>query len=240
MNEKLIGDIVLNKNKYTLSQVEEIIDSHIQNDTNFLFVCDFALAHYIYDYLDDSYGIKPESLELSKEVDEYYVSLQFYNDNKFTLVCEYASWNQGKYKYDDVDKNNYYVFTDMSFGDARYFLLGKGDFQFCELVYVNKDEEVITENKNNQYDVCDECSQCIGCDEHCGRGNHNEEFSDEELSDEDEEIIKLIEKYASNIENENLCECGCELRNILFELFDVGRNIGFGDAKDQVREFLDG
>jgi len=179
---------MLNKNKYTISQVEGIIDSHIELDTNFLMVTNFALAHCICDYLDDSYGITAESLQLSTEVDEYYVSLQFSNDGNISLVCEYASWNKVKYKYDDVDKNNYYIFTDMSFGEVREFLLGKGDLQFCEFVD-DEDVELAIED-NGQYDVCDECKDCIGCDEHCGRGYRDEEYI-EDCEDEDLEECEL-------------------------------------------------
>jgi hypothetical protein len=106
----------------------------------------------------------------------------------------------------------------------------------------NEDEDDIEENTDEIDDVDPQC-ECCNCDDedcddfHCTCGEN--EGDEQEFSDEDEEIIKLIEKYASIIEEEPLCKCGCELRNILFELFDVGRNIGFGDAKDMIKEFLE-
>ena len=52
---------MLNKNKYTLFEVEEIIDFHIENDKNFLMVTNFALAHCICDYLTSHAKNSPTS-----------------------------------------------------------------------------------------------------------------------------------------------------------------------------------
>ena len=102
---------MINKNTYTLPQVKEIIDEHLELSRNFLLVCDFSLAHYIYDYLSNDYGIEIESLELSSEVDEYYVSMSFYSDGEMKSFCEFAKCSNGQYKYDEVDNIDYYVFV---------------------------------------------------------------------------------------------------------------------------------
>jgi len=49
-------------------------------------------------------------------------------------------------------------------------------FKVEELV---ADEMELEESYDNQYDVSPECANCDGCDEHCGRGNHDEEYIDE-------------------------------------------------------------
>ena len=86
--------------------------------------------------------------------------------------------------------------SDMSFGDVREFLAGKGRVIFCEFDDENNTEELTTEEYDNQYDVSPECANCDGCDEHCGRGNHDEEYIDEI----DEDICSEC--------GETDCDCG--------------------------------
>jgi len=248
---------MLNKNKYTLSQVENIIDSHIENSTNFLMVTNFALAHCICDYLNDTYGIEAEVLELSTEVDEYYLSLSFYGNSDIKFFCEFASWNQGKYKYDDVENNNYYIFTDMPFGETREYLKGEGDLQFCELV----DDEVelatgdddSNDSQYDVYDVCDECKNCIGCDEHCGRGNRDEEYiedcEDEELENncdefctceyctEEREQAVITEFLDMLFDPEGACK-NCIIEKFIDSLYTF-KDFGVREVKEEMKEFLE-
>lgn len=175
-------------NKYTLPQVTEIIDDHLDIERGFTFVCDFALAHYIYDYLHNDYGFQAESVELSSDIDEYYVSMSYFKDGDVLFICEPARCNDETYKYDEIDDIDYYIFSVMSKDVASGILCGKRSVLFwCRLV----------DNDYCDCDVCDECSQCIGCDEHCGRGNHDEEF-EENRDCEDEELEEICE----------FCTCG--------------------------------
>jgi len=102
--------MLINKTPYTISQVEEIIDINLQESQSFMFVADFALAHYIYDYLHNDYGIIATSLELSNDIDEYYVSLSFYSDGDMDFVCEPSKGEDDDYKYDESNDVEYYVF----------------------------------------------------------------------------------------------------------------------------------
>jgi len=221
----------INKQKYTLSQVEGIIDSHIESETNFTLVCNFELAHYIYDYLGNEYDVEADSIELSSEVDEYYVSMNFYK-NDITFVCEYAKWDQaGTYKYDDGDKIDYFVFSNMSFGDIREYLSRDGCIRFCELIDEDCIDDTEVENENvdelldgeEHYQDC----PCVSC-----------KMSRGEFTDDEEYEIGLVEHYAQYIENSE-CECGSDLRNILYSMLQECMSMGYENAKDEMREFLE-
>jgi len=169
---------MINKSKYTLLQVEDIIDNYLQNSQNFMFVCDFAMAHYIYDYIHNDYGIVAECLELASDVDEYYVSMQFYDDGDMVLVCEFAKGNDGTYKYDEVDDIHYFVFSDMAFGDVREFLLGKGGLLFCELVgdgYVEEEDLDDTDELLDGEEHYQDC-KCSDCTNKCKQDELDELF----------------------------------------------------------------
>jgi len=235
----------INKQKYTLSQVEEIIDSHIESDTNFTFVCNFELAHYIYDYLGNEYDVEADSIQLSSEVDEYYVSLNFYK-NDITFVCEYAKWDQaGTYKYDDGDKIDYFVFSNMSFGDIREYLSGDGCIRFCELI--DEDEELCNCNDCD----CKDGSACDGCGREVDNGNVEEKeelvipcdcvdckSARGEFTEDEEYEIGLVEHYAQYIES-SPCECGSELRNILYSMLQECMSMGYENSREEMREFLE-
>jgi len=245
----------INKQKYTLSQVEEIIDNHLDSEQNLMFICDFSVAHYIYDYIHNDYGIDAECMELSSNVDEYYVSLQFYKDEEIGFFCEFARCNDGTYKYDEVDNIDYYVMSNMSFGDVREFLAGKGRVIFCEFDDESNVEELVTEDESY---LC-KCCSCDNddCDEYnctCGKPDccDNELLEDEncvpcpcvscksargEFTPEEEYEIGLVEHYAQYIENSE-CECGSQLRNILYSMLQECMSMGYENAKDEMREFL--
>jgi len=257
----------INKQKYTISQVEEIIDSHIESDTNFTFVCNFELAHYIYDYLGNEYDVEADSIELSSEVDEYYVSLNFYK-NDITFVCEYAKWDQeGTYKYDDGDKIDYFVFSNMSFGDIREYLSRDGRIRFCELIDEDCIEDLEVESiDDRQYDVSPECANCDGCDEHCGRGNHDEEYLEDdncvpcqcetycesrgEFDDEDELEFCTCEYCTEEREQNAISEfldmlfdpegaCReCIIEKFIDSLYTF-KNFGIKEVKENMREWLE-
>jgi len=261
---------MLIKIKYTEIQIEEIIDSHIEMDRNFLLVCDFALAHYVYDYIHNEYDLEAQELELSSEVNEYYISMSFYENGDITFICEFAKWDQeGKYKYDESDNQDYYVFTEMSFSDARDFLNSNGIMKFCELVEDNStieeddnvegvipcgcdwccaqrelEQQELEEQKDRESDVCDECKDCVGCDEHCGRGNHDEEYIDES-----EEELCFCEEC--NIEREQglIRECldmvfdpdacvDCTIDKVIETMYKF-KELGYLEAREEMRDFLE-
>jgi len=248
-----------NKQKYTISQVEGIIDSHLDSNTNFMFICNFSLAHYIYDYIHNDYGIDAECMELSSDVDEYYISLQFYKNEEIGFFCEFAKMDDGTYKYDEVDNIDYYVMSDMSFGDVREFLAGKGKVIFCEFVDESNVDDVELEEESYlckccscDNDDCDEYNCTCGkpdCDE-VENGNVDEYLEDEncipcqcveckmsrgELTDDEEYEIGLVEHYAQYIENSE-CECGSELRNILYSMLQECMSMGYENKQEEINE----
>lgn len=235
-------------NKLTLSQVEQIIDNHLESETNFMFVCDFPLAHYIYDYLHNDYGIKAESLELSTEIDEYYFSVTFYKDNEICLICENAKCENGDYKFDDnCDWIDYFIFTDMDKNLVNEKLEGKGSKSFFELV---EDEEDYIEDTNvDNTDVCDECFQCVGCDEHCGRGNHDEEYFEEDDNENGKEDLCFCEECQQEREqdildslftmlfDENACR-NCVINKVIDTVYEF-KKLGYLEARAEIKEFLE-
>ena len=212
--------MLINKTKYTPSQVKGIIDLNLQESKSFMFVCDFSLAHYIYDYLHNDYGIVATAIELSTDINEYYVSLQFYPDGDMDFVCEFSKIEEDdSYKYDESNDVNYYVFSNMAFGDTREYLIGKGELDFCELV----DEDCVNEllDGEEHYQNC----PCVSCKS--ARG---------EFTDDEEYEIGLVEHYAQYIENSE-CECGSELRNILYSMLQECMSMGMKML--EMREFLE-
>ena len=216
----------INKQKYTLSQVEDIIDSHIESDRDFTFICGFELAHYIYDYLGNEYGVEANSVELSSEINEYYVSMTFFKDGDIDFFCEYAKWDQdGTYKYSEGDNLDYFVFTDMSFGDVREFLGGKDTkVVFCELVDEGCVDEMECENGNMMLEDNEIPCNCVSCKS--ARG---------EFTDDEEYEIGLVEHYAQYIENIE-CECGSELRNILYSMLQECMSMGYENKQEEIDE----
>jgi len=208
---------MINKTEYIFSQVEDIIDYNLQESKSFLFVCDFALAHKIYDYIHNDYGIIGTSLELCSDIDEYYVSLQFYPNGDMDFVCEYSKGEDDNYKYDEVDEIIYYVFSSMSFGEVREFLVGKGELEFCKLI---DDTHELLEGEDHYQD----CG-CVSC-----------KSARSEFTPEEEYEIGMVEYYAQYVENS---ECGSQLRNILYSMLQEGISMGYENAKLEMREFLE-
>jgi len=188
----------INKQKYTLSQITDIIDNHLGSNNNLMFICNFSVAHSIYDYIHNDYGIEAECMELSSDVDEYYVSLQFYKNEEIGFFCEFAKMDDGTYKYDEVDNIDYYVMSDMSFGDVREFLAGKGRVIFCEFDDESNVNDVELEEANESY-LC-KCCSCDNddCDEYnctCGKPDYCEDNE--------------IEIEEDHIDNDLVIQCDC-------------------------------
>jgi len=94
------------------------------------------------------------------------------------------------------------------------------------------------EDKCNDYECTCECNelkeefleepcQCVDCK------SAREEFTEDEEND-----IALVEHYADIIEN-IYCNCGCELRNALYDLICTAKEIGFEDSREEILDFLD-
>jgi len=88
---------------------------------------------------------------------------------------------------------------------------------FADIVLEANDEEYCDD------DDCGDCNECV-----CNQ----EEFTDQQI-----EEIKMIESFAYRIENVN-CDCGCEMRNLLYELFSIGKNVGWNDHRDYMKELM--
>ena len=153
----------------------------------------------------------------------------------------------------ELKTKHYYDDETMEFIASKFYIDGEEydfeDYQdFCaELEKVNGDCECNCDGCDSdvcceeckEVDCCGECDECnedeiyIDDDMDCGNCIYNQE----DISDELLETVKLIENYAFRIENVE-CDCNGCLRNVLYELFCVGKNIGFGDAKDAMGKFL--
>ena len=196
--------MLINKTQYTISQVEDILNSHLDTKMDCMLVTDFALAHYIYDYISNDYGMECEHFELSSDVNEYYVSLSFFKD-EIGFFIEFAKWDQkGDYKYDETDETYYYIFSDMSFGDTREYLSSKGILEFCELVDNDIIEDVEIESMDEESYLC-KCCSCgnDNCDEYnCTCGKPYSEDDNEEL------IIQC--DCPDCVEQRRLDQCNCD------------------------------
>lgn len=116
-------------NKITYSDIEKIIDGHFEADRNFMFVVDKDTAEYIVDYLDDVYGCEDEVFSgFEEDVDEYYVTIYFDRDEDYSVYCECARGNSGRYKVSDLSDCDYFILdsTDMCDITANKVLLGDG------------------------------------------------------------------------------------------------------------------
>ena len=151
LKNKIDWGFCMIKNKLTYSDVENIISRHVDNKTNFMFVCDYILADFICHYIKDVYTLEDLTKKLSLRTDKYYIT---YYDGEF--YCECAKVFSGNYKLCDLDNIDYFVFNDMPEQTAVKKLLG-GLIYFCEL-----DNE-------------DECCECDCCEE------DDEELTDEEV-----------------------------------------------------------
>jgi len=162
-------------NKLTLESIFQVIDNHIESETQFMFVTDNDLAEIICEYVADNYDLIDEDMELSDEYKDYYVSL-YIDEDGMRFICETARCLDGSYKYSDAlnDSVDYFICNDMSEYEVDKYLLG----DYCTWSWI----EVVCEDNCN---VCDECSQCVGCDEHCGMGNHDELFVEEQKDNEE-------------------------------------------------------
>jgi hypothetical protein len=120
---------------------------------------------------------------------------------------------------------------------------------YCEQLEI---EELATEDESN---VCEECSQCEGCDEHCGRGNHDEVVEENECDCpicEAERYVQEQECFCENcnrdLEKDLLDECfeyifgnacpDCIIEKVLETVYSF-KEIGRQSVKQEVRDYLE-
>jgi len=193
-------------NKLTLEGIFEVIDNHIESETQFMFVTDKDLAEIICEYVLNNYDLIDEEMELSEKYEDYYVSL-YIDEDGLKFICESARCLDGTYKYSDAmnDSIDYFVCNDMSEYEADKYLMG----DYCTWSWI----EIVSED-DEEYCDCE----------------------DEELEDWQKQIVDIVEDFADRIEheieNDGLCECGCTLRNMLVEMFYIARQIGFEDGME--------
>lgn len=221
----------------TVDQIQCTIDQYIEQELNIVFVCNFALAHVIYDYLHNDYGIIAEYLELNSDINEYYVSITFYKGD-LCLIIENAKIVD-EFKINDIyDGVDYYIFINLDRKVAKEKLLGGkhmwlklADDNFTQLTFDFGDEEIFQTKSNGdviikgvlKQEEC-KCEKCTCCD-------------DNELSDEILAEIDLINEYVDKIGSDFYDKDG--LVSLLLELFEKGRNIGFTDAIDLLRNYIE-
>jgi len=128
-----------------------------------------------------------------------------------------------------LETKHYYDDETLEFVASRFFIDGEEvDFETYQefivgLEEANEDEDY-GENPYEYDDDCGDCNECV-----CNQ----EEFTDQQI-----EEIKMIEAFAYRIENVN-CDCGCEMRNLLYELFSIGKNVGWNDHKCFMKELME-
>jgi hypothetical protein len=175
-------------------------------------------------------------------------------DKPFTFVCdedlaEYTTcFIKEEYGIEVEDSDLYEC-------DEYYvsFIPGKNDepaILFCENAIGNNGEYLLDDAYGNYYvftDMTEEEAKkkllagdygFYELNEECDGDCENCQYEEENNDDEIEEIIQLIENYADAIENDD-SECGCFLRNTLLDLFCLGKRIGYQDARDEFRCFLE-
>ena len=144
----------MNKIQLTYSDIIDILDEHIDESKNFLFVVNHDLAVFISNYLAEEYDIFDiEGSDLDKNYKEYYCSLWFDEDGD-NFYCESAL---GRMEYKETDNfdepMSYFIFTDMDSYNVKRKLLGDASctWNYCEFV---PDEDDIEEDEEC---FCPEC-----------------------------------------------------------------------------------
>lgn len=213
MSRRGICDIVLRELKsFTLEDIKNTIDDYIQNKKiNFCFVVNFDLAVEIMKILKKYNNIENELIELNSDINEYYISVDFYdNGTKMftTSFCEKAKLNDEYLINDFTEEAHYFIFVDdINFTLANEKLKADKVIRlWCKLV----------EEKDEKECNCDNCT--------CNNG----------MTDEEEAIAEMIDDFVEIIKDND-----CDIESVLLNIFDIGRQIGFKDCSDYIRDTLD-
>ena len=73
-------------------------------------------------------------------------------------------------------------------------------------------------------------------DDDCCKNQYECECDNDEFSDEQIEEIRIIEDFAYKVMNIN---CGADLRNTLYKLYSIGKNVGRNNYRCFMRELID-
>jgi hypothetical protein len=203
-------------NEITLETIEEIIENHMDNDHNFMFVCDEMLAEFISNYLEEIYGLEAENSSLYEE-DEYYVSVLF--DGEIPMFfCESARGISGKYKLSDMPDCDYFIFTDMSEDEAEKNLISEGGIWS----WFEKEDENDLDDED-----CENCEFYDECDERI------DDF-DESLEEE-----RLIAECLDVVFGDTCIDCSIDsIIDLAYTFMKIGRQNAIDEMKDFVN-FLD-
>ncbi len=210
-------------NKITYSDIEKIIDGHFEADRNFMFVVDRDTAEYIVDYLNDVYGCEDEVFDSFEDVDvdEFFITAYFDRDEDYSVYCECARGNSGRYKYSDIDHCDYFILDSTGMCDitANKVLLGDG----CTKSWF----EIVDEDEDEYFGeygecVCDGDCECCECEE----TDDVDESEQEEFRLIGETIAKIFDVYP----------CPDCVADAVIQLAYMFRDIGWVNHQDYIRE----
>ncbi len=147
-------------NNLTFEELCQTIDNHFESKTNFLFVVDLDLACDICDYIEEIHGLYAENEELSANINEYYITVIFSEDEEVKMYVESARGNSGKFKLSDLDNDyiDYFIGTDMSENEADKYLLGDGTWSWFKVV---EEDDEVDEEESELSDSEDEFAKLV-------------------------------------------------------------------------------
>lgn len=225
--------ITNNSSELTYSDITQIITQNIESEANFVFVCDKNLAEFICNYLMDTYDIIDEDMTLEDDIQEYYVSMYFSDeDDDINFFCESAKGINKEYKLNDIDDDyvDYYICNNLDENIAFDKLLGKN--ATWHWIGVNMEDD----NEECEYNDC----ECDGCCEKC-------EVEDYEDDDEDEGINyeELLDIFVERIQEADGC---CDyIRNVLNDFANIfipeedecDKTEDCGECENKCQEYYD-
>lgn len=148
-------------NQITKYDLENILDNHIQQKRDCMFVCNGFIAYFISEFLEEVYDIRDEGSELFSNAKEFYVSLNFY-DNYIEFFCEDACGIDGEFKGCDLDNQDYFIQGNMmSDREIEECLYGGEDCTWSRFELVEDDG--IVEEEELEEDMVEECCGCCEC-----------------------------------------------------------------------------
>lgn len=164
-------------NELTFDEIIDVLDIHIDEKRNFLFVTDRNLAEEICEYLEEEFDIVDDDSDLDREnIQEFYVNCWFDEDG-IRFYCESANGRGGYKEVETFDNQfiDYFILEGtMSEKEADKYLLGDCTRSWFEIVdeeKSNKDQdEELTDDEEEFISLVGEAFEKIvnsdGC-EHC-------------------------------------------------------------------------
>ena len=188
------------KNNLFPSDIVDIIDNHMESETNLLFVTNKKLAEFICNYVLEVHELFDDDLELSDNIKEYYVSFYF-TDRECNFYCERARGNNGEFKLNDIDDEviNYFIFINMDENIAFDKLTSEnGSWSWCDIVWDEDDkiDENPYEYKDDNEDWQCESGECSK--DKCCRDEYKDKDNDERIEGFD--YGELLDIFANRIQ----------------------------------------